>query len=216
MDAKDGDVVFTPRQGKPVEINALWYNALMLMGENDLAAKVRENFAKTFWISPFRGLCDVVTENWRDMSLRPNQIFAVSLPHCALNEEQQRAVVEVVRRELLTPYGLRTLAANDPKYCAKYCGNQFQRDRAYHNGTIWPWLIGPFLEAYLRASKRSPESIAQCKTWLKPLIDSMSEHGCIGQISECYEADPPHRPVGTPAQAWSVAEVLRLAGELGL
>jgi predicted glycogen debranching enzyme len=216
MDAKDGDVVFTPRSGKAVEINALWYNALMLMGEKELAAKMRESFAKAFWISPFRGLCDVVNDNWRDMSIRPNQIFAVSLPHCALSHDQQLAVVEVVRRELLTPYGLRTLAASDPKYRAKYIGNQFERDGAYHNGTIWPWLIGPFLEAYLRVNNRSKESIAQGQMWLKPLIDSMNDQGCIGSISECYEADPPHRPVGTPAQAWSVAEALRLAIELGL
>jgi predicted glycogen debranching enzyme len=216
MDAKDGEVVFTPRQGKAVEINALWYNALMLMGEKDLAAKVRESFAKAFWISPFRGLCDVMNDGGRDLSIRPNQIFAVSLPHSALSRDQQLAVVEVVRRELLTPYGLRTLAASDPKFRAKYVGNQFERDGAYHNGTIWPWLIGPFLEAYLRVNNRSAESIEQGRTWLKPLIDSMNDQGCIGSISECYEADPPHRPVGTPVQAWSVAEVLRLAVDLGL
>src|SRR5206468_6276295 len=129
MDAKMGDVAFTPRQGKPVEINALWHHALVLMGETDLAARVRENFTRAFWISPFRGLADVVDGDakgyQRDNSIRPNQIFAASLPNSPLTREQQSAVVEVVRRELLTPVGLRTLARNDPKYQPRYAGPQF-------------------------------------------------------------------------------------------
>jgi predicted glycogen debranching enzyme len=216
MDAKMGDIVFTPRQGKAVEINALWYNALMLMGERDRAEKVRGSFVKTFWISPFRGLCDVVDGGNRDMSIRPNQIFAASLPHSPLSEDQQHAVVEVVRRELLTPVGLRTLAASDPKYQPKYSGDQFHRDQAYHNGTIWPWPIGAFLEAYLRVNKKSAEAVEEAKAWLAPLIEHLGNSGCIGSISEIFEADPPHRPVGACAQAWSVAEVLRLAVELGI
>lgn len=216
MDAKCNNVVFTPRQGKAVEINALWYNALKLMGEEELASRVEQNFAKTFWISPFRGLADVVDGSRRDRRIRPNQIFAVSLPHSPLNQDQQRVVVEVVRRELLTPYGLRTLSPDDPGFHPKYRGDQFHRDAAYHNGTIWPWLIGAFLDAYLRVNNHSAESIEQAKAWLKPLIDAMDHQGCIGQIAEIYEADPPHRPVGCFAQAWSVAEVLRLATELEL
>jgi predicted glycogen debranching enzyme len=214
MDAKCGGVAFTPRQGKPVEINALWYNALRLMKEDALADRVRESFGRTFWISPFRGLCDVVDGARRDASLRPNQIFAASLPHSPLTEDQQHAVVEVVRRELLTPYGLRTLAASDSNYRGRYCGNQPTRDAAYHNGAIWPWLIGGFLDAYLKVNHRIPAAMEQARQWLRPLVQHMETDACVGQISEIFEADFPHRPVGCPAQAWSVAEVLRLAVEL--
>lgn len=227
MDAKCGGVAFTPRQGKPVEINALWYNALRLMGENDLAERVRASFTPAFWISPFRGLADVVSDAGpagsgskvsyhRDHSLRPNQIFAASLPHSPLSVDQQHAVVEVVRRELLTPVGLRTLSRADAKYVPKYCGPQPARDAAYHNGAIWPWLIGGFLEAYLRVHDRSEAAQEQAREWLGPLVRHMDDTGSIGQISEIFEADEPHRPVGCPAQAWSVAEVLRMAVELGM
>jgi predicted glycogen debranching enzyme len=216
MDAKCGAVAYTPRQGKPVEINALWYNALRVMKEDALADRVLEHFERTFWISPFRGLCDVVDGSRRDASVRPNQIFAVSLPHSALSEDQQHAVVEVVRRELLTPYGLRTLARSDSNYRGRYCGPQPTRDAAYHNGAIWPWLIGGFLDAYLKVNHRTPQAAEQAKQWLRPLLDHMESDACIGQISEIFEADEPHRPVGCPAQAWSVAEVLRLAVELGM
>jgi predicted glycogen debranching enzyme len=213
MDAKCGDIAFTPRHGKPVEINALWYNALVLLGHYDLATKVKESFAKAYWISPYRGLADVITGSVVDKSIRPNQIFAVSLPNSPLSPAEQKSVVEVVQRELLTPVGLRTLSPGEPGYQRKYIGNQFERDKAYHNGTIWPWLIGPFLDGYLRVHNRSPESKDQCRRWLAPLIASMEE-GCLGNLSECFEADPPHRPVACVAQAWSVAEVLRLAIEL--
>jgi predicted glycogen debranching enzyme len=222
MDAKDGDVVFTPRQGKPVEINALWYHALRLMGENALADRAGESFRKAFWISPYRGLADVVEGSpmsgqypRRDLSIRPNQIFAVNLAYSALSDDQQQAVVEVVRRELLTPMGLRTLNKADARYHGRYQGNQFERDGSYHNGAVWPWLIGGFLEAYLRVNKRSAASMAQSKAWLMPLVNQMEQY-CIGQIHEIYEGDEPHRPVGCPAQAWSVAEVLRIAVELGM
>lgn len=214
MDAKCGDVAFTPRQGKPVEINALWYHALCLMGRDQEADRVRESFVKTFWINPFRGLADVVDGDRKDGSIRPNQIFAVNLANSPLSAEQQSAVVEVVRRELLTPFGLRTLARSDPNYKSKYTGNQYHRDAAYHNGTIWPWPLGAFLEAYLRVNKRSAASIDQARLWLTPLIEGMHTTACIGQISEIYEAAEPHRPVGCFAQAWSIAEVLRMAVEL--
>jgi predicted glycogen debranching enzyme len=216
MDAKCGGVAYTPRQGKPVEINALWYNALRLMKQDALADRVLEHYARTFWISPFRGMCDVVDGARRDASLRPNQIFAVSLPHSALTEDQQHAVVEVVRRELLTPFGLRTLATSDSNYKGRYCGPQPTRDAAYHNGAIWPWLIGGFLDAYLKVNHRIPQALEQARTWLRPLVQHLESDACIGQISEIFEADFPHRPVGCPAQAWSVAEVLRLAVELNM
>jgi predicted glycogen debranching enzyme len=214
MDAKCNNVAFTPRHGKAVEINALWYNALVLLKETELAGKVKNSFARTFWISPFRGLYDVVDGSHRDAKIRPNQIFAVSLPHSALGPEQQAAVVEVVRRELLTPSGLRTLAASDPAFRASYSGDQFTRDGAYHNGTIWAWLIGPFLEAYLKVNQHSEGATTQAKAWLAPLLESMNSQGCIGQLAEIYEAAPPHRPVGCCAQAWSIAEVLRIAAML--
>ena len=214
MDAKHDGVVFTPRHGKAVEINALWYNALMLLGEEQLAGRVRQSFVRTFWQNPFRGLCDTVNENGPDRRIRPNQIFAVSLPHSPLAEDQQAAVVEVVRRELLTPFGLRTLARSEPGYRPRCAGPPAQRDAAYHNGTVWPWLIGPFLDAYLRVHHHSPDAQRQARVWLGPLLNHMNQ-GCIGQISECFDGDEPHRPAGCPAQAWSVAEVLRLAVAVG-
>jgi len=215
MDAKLDGISFTPRQGKAVEINALWYHALRLIGENARADQVQESFRKTFWLNPFRGLADVVDGTRRDISMRPNQIFAVSLSNSPLTRPQQEAVVEAVRRELLTPVGLRTLAKSDPNYRGRYFGPQKQRDAVYHNGTVWPWPLGAFLEAYLKVNDRSESSIAQARRWLQPLLDTMSQ-ACIGQIDEIFEGDEPHRSVGCPAQAWSVAEALRLAMELGM
>lgn len=214
MDAKCGGTVFTPRQGKPVEINALWYNALVLMGNTALAKRVRDSFTRSFWISSDYGLYDVIDADRRDASVRPNQIFAVSLPNSPLDRDKQRAVVDVVRRELLTPYGLRTLAVSDPKFQQTFTGPQFERDRAYHNGTIWPWLIGAFLEAYLKVNDHSQDARQQARQWLAPLTESMHRLGCIGQIAEVFEARPPHRPAGCCAQAWSVAEALRLVAML--
>lgn len=214
MDAKCEGIAFTPRQGKAVEINALWYHALVLMGRTELAERVKQSFHLSFWISPFRGLADVVEGSRKDQSIRPNQIFAVSLPNSPLTSEQQQAVVEVVRRELLTPVGLRSLSPTDGRYHRFYTGGQRHRDEAYHNGTIWGWLIGPYLSAYLRVNGGSDLSKAQVRRWLEPLVARMDENGCIGQIAEIFEAEPPHRPVGCFAQAWSVAEVLRVAAEL--
>ncbi len=216
MDAKCDGIAFTPRQGKAVEINALWYNALRLMGEDELAARSADSFRRAFWVSPFRGLADVVHEGRRDTSVRPNQIFAVSLPHSPLDETQQAAVVELVRRELLTPVGLLTLARSDPNFHGRFTGPPAQRDEAYHNGTIWPWLLGAFLEAYLKVNRRSRDSVIQAKQWLAPLIEGMDHVACMGQISEVYEATEPYRAAGCPAQAWSVAEALRLAVQLGM
>jgi glycogen debranching enzyme len=187
----------------------------MLLGEDALAARVQASFLKAFWISPFRGLADVVHEDGtRDTSIRPNQIFAASLPH-SRSAEQAQAAVEVVRRELLTPFGLHTLSPTEPGYQPSYLGTQFERDKAYHNGTIWPWLIGHFLGGYLNAHNRSPEAREQARRWLQPLIDQMQINGCVGSIAEIYEAGT-QRFDGCPAQAWSVAEVLRLAVELDM
>ncbi|HSU69463.1 MAG TPA: amylo-alpha-1,6-glucosidase, partial [Tepidisphaeraceae bacterium] len=215
MDAKTDNVVFTPRQGKAVEINALWYHALVLMGDAAAADWTRQSFQRAFWINPFRGLYDVVDGSRKDAAVRPNQIFAVSLPNSPLTEDQQHAVVEIVRRELLTPVGLRTLSPTNPGYRGRYSGTMFERDASYHNGSVWPWLIGPFLSAYLRVNRSSNEARDQARQWLQPLLNMMNEV-CIGQIHEICEGDPPHRAVGCPAQAWSIAEVLRLAVELGM
>ncbi|MGH9533088.1 MAG: amylo-alpha-1,6-glucosidase [Terriglobales bacterium] len=222
MDAKVGDWVITPRHGKAVEIQALWYNALCVMEEfardfgdvpgrkryTTLAENAKASFNATFWNDAAGCLYDVVSHDSHDASLRPNQILAVSLPYGMLPPERARSVVEVVERELLTPYGLRSLAPGDPQYRPRYEGDPRSRDSAYHQGTVWPWLIGPFLTAYCRVHRHSKQSQTQARKWLEPLHAHLSEAG-LGQISEIFDADAPHRPRGCFAQAWSVAEVLR-------
>jgi predicted glycogen debranching enzyme len=220
MDAKVGDWVVTPRIGKPIEINALWYNALVIMTDlakklgrsptlyAEMAAKTRTGFQR-FW-QPKAGYCyDVIdTLSGDDLSLRPNQIFAVSLPSNnaknLLDSSQQKAVVDTVAQSLLTSYGLRSLAIKDAQYRGKYGGNVRQRDGAYHQGTVWAWLIGHFVQAHLKVY-RDP-TIA--KTFLAPMEQHLEAAG-IGSISEIFDGDIPIEPKGCIAQAWSVAEVLR-------
>lgn len=218
MDAKFEGEVFTPRHGKAVEINALWYNALRHLGFDQRADRVRESFNDAYPLGGGRGLADVVRGKpgayERDTSMRPNQIFAVSLPHSPLDEARQHEVVDAVRRELLTPYGLRTLGRDASKYEPRYTGPMHERDRAYYNGTVWPWLIGPFLEAHLRINRRSAQSLVRARTWLGPILEHLDREGCLGSISEVTDAEFPYRPGGCFAQAWSVAEVLRLAVEV--
>jgi predicted glycogen debranching enzyme len=222
MDAKVGDWVVTPRRGKPVEIQALWYNALCIM--EDLARRVGDeaeqkryrsmatvaswSFNRLFWNESAGCLYDVVNGAPPDPSIRPNQIFAVSLRHSMLSAERARAVVAKVREHLLTPYGLRSLAASDPQYRGRYSGGPLERDGAYHQGTVWPWLMGPFLTAYVKVNGDSDVARRQAREWLTPLRQHLSDAG-LGHISEIFEGDPPHRPCGCIAQAWSVAEVLR-------
>jgi predicted glycogen debranching enzyme len=226
MDAKVGDWVVTPRAGKPVEVQALWYNALLTLKKlarnfedvstgmhcMSLAHLARANFVRLFWNEQAGCLYDVLDGNNRDSSIRPNQIFAVSLPHSMLPLDKARRVVEVVERELLTPYGLRSLAPGDPHYRGRYEGDQRSRDSAYHQGTVWPWLMGPFITAYLRVNGRTKQTRDQVALWLAPLREHLHDAG-IGQISEIFDGDPPHRPRGCIAQAWSVAEILRAAVE---
>ena len=219
MDAKVDDWVVTPRIGKPVEINALWYNALIIMERlaqiagqpqeyTELAASVREGFQR-FW-SDRLGYCyDVLdTDNGNDASLRPNQIFAVSLPAIdappLLNRQQQKSIVDTVAKELLTPYGLRSLAPEHPNYQGIYGGDRYQRDGQYHQGTTWGWLIGHFIQAHLKVYQQPQTTI----TFLNPMAEHLST-GCVGNISEIFDGDPPFIPRGCFAQAWSVAEVLR-------
>ena len=215
MDAKVDEWVVTPRIGKPVEINALWYNALRIMGEfahllgesreryDALAEGAARGFAR-FW-NEAAGYCYDVLDGpaGNDPSLRPNQLFAVSLPHSPLPEAQQRAVVDACTRHLLTSHGLRSLAPGDPAYVGHYGGDRRTRDGAYHQGTVWGWLIGPFVVAHLRVY-RDP---ALARTFLQPLIRHLAGH-CVGSLSEIFDGDAPYTPRGCFAQAWTVAEVL--------
>jgi len=224
MDAKYDGIAFTPRYGKAVEVNALWHNALCRIQrfcEQErlpdarryarMAVMVGDGFGKVFWNQERGYLNDTVMPDGSvDASLRPNQIFAVSLPFGPpLTRQQQRAVVAVVEEELLTPYGLRTLNRQHPSYKGRYEGSPRQRDEAYHQGTVWPFLIGPFIEAYLRVHDFSPESKAKASAMLEPLARHLTEDACLGSISEIFDGDAPYRPRGCHAQAWSVAEVIR-------
>jgi predicted glycogen debranching enzyme len=216
MDAKVGDWVVTPRIGKPVEVNALWYHALGLMEKwatrlgkssltfSDLAARVRESFDR-FWYAEGGYLYDVIdTPEGNDASLRPNQVFAISLADGLVSADRAKSVLDVVSRFLLTPYGLRSLSPHDPNYRSLYRGDQHERDGAYHQGIVWAWLIGAYVDAYLKVYSDR----AQARATLAAFRDVMTQAG-IGTIAEIFESEPPYRPVGCIAQAWSIAEVLR-------
>ena len=218
MDAKVGDWVVTPRRGKAVEINALWYNALCLLGDwqrsvgrggerfEAAAAAVRASFNRRFWHEPTGRLLDIVDgEQGDDAACRPNQIFAISLAHPVLARRHWQRVLEVVRDELLTPYGLRTLSPRHPDYQAKYDGDLRSRDAAYHQGTVWPWLLGHFSDAWRRAF---PADTGAPERFLAAFDEHLND-ACIGSISEIFDAEPPYTARGCVAQAWSVAEILR-------
>ncbi|MDB5390129.1 MAG: putative glycogen debranching enzyme [Planctomycetaceae bacterium] len=222
MDAKVGDWVVTPRRGKAVEINALWYNALCLLenwvresgdapGADELAGhaiRARKSFNKRFWYQDGEYLYDVVDgEQGDDSACRPNQVLAISLTHPVLEENRWRQIMRVVENRLLTPNGLRTLAPGHPDFKAVYDGDLRSRDAAYHQGTVWAWLIGPYIDAWLKIHT-SEEQRAQARGFLSGFEHHMSE-ACIGSISEIFDADAPYWPRGCVAQAWSVAEVLR-------
>lgn len=224
MDVKVDGYVPTPRHGKAVEINALWLNALRMLAEMEeklahdiqsavilrkLADQVAASFVKTFWFKEGGYLFDVVQGDFRDPSVRPNQIFAVSLPFSPLDKPQQKSVFDVVTQHLLTPYGLRSLTPQHEKFCPKYTGNRWQRDCAYHQGTVWAWLIGPYCDAYARVHGDGKAQRKEIAALIQPLLDHLSEAG-LGSISEIFDGNMPHRPVGCFAQAWSVAEVLRV------
>ncbi|HWA25726.1 MAG TPA: amylo-alpha-1,6-glucosidase, partial [Lacunisphaera sp.] len=220
MDAKVGDWVVTPRRGKAVEINALWYNALRLTegwlresGENDAATELashaeraRESFNRRFWNPKLQCLFDVVDgESGDDDSIRPNQLFALSLDHPVLAAEHWPAVMEVVEKRLLTPVGLRSLAPGHRDYKEKYYGDLRARDAAYHQGTVWGWLIGPFIDAWLKVH---PSDRTGARRFLAGFVPHLDE-ACVGSINEIFDAEEPFAPRGCIAQAWSVAEVLR-------
>jgi predicted glycogen debranching enzyme len=224
MDARVGDWVVTPRRGKPVEVNALWYNARRILAQllrragrgreaDELrrsAEVTRRAFLQAFRDPETGALADVLAPDGSlDWSIRPNQLFAAALPYPLLTRSEAKAMVEHVAHHLLTPRGLRTLAASDPAYQGRYTGDQRARDGAYHQGTVWPWLLGPYGDALLYAYGHTPASRARVRAALAPLAEHLEE-ACLGQISEIFDGDEPHAPRGCPAQAWSVAEALRL------
>ena len=254
MDARVNGRVITPRIGKPVEIQALWHNALRVMADLSrqdgdtqssaryaaMAEKTKLSFGAKFWNPTTECLFDVIdceplfrpnkngvsaeralerrepsAKTAVDPSIRPNQLFAISLPFALLEGPRAKSVLKVAIEQLLTPYGLRTLSPHDPRFCGRYEGGVESRDSAYHQGTVWPWLLGPFITAYRKTYGHSEETAALGIAWLQPILDHMTEAG-VCQISEVFDGDAPHRPGGCIAQAWSVAEVLRcLVEELG-
>ena len=221
MDVRGGDWVATPRHGKPVEINALWYNALRIMEslcekfDEDASAyrtraeQVKESFNAKFWDSANQCLFDVVDGDEPDDHIRQNQVYAVSLPFSLLPEEQEKAVVALVEKELFVGCGLRSLAPDHPDYHGIYCGALAKRDAAYHQGTAWGFLLGGFFSAYMKVNHHSSSAAANAVRMLEPVRKHLTDSGCIGSISEIFDGDAPHNPRGCYAQAWSVGEVLR-------
>jgi predicted glycogen debranching enzyme len=224
MDARVGDRAVTPRIGKPVEVQALWVNALdagVRLGARSgthwavLRERARESFARRFWNEARGCLHDVVDVDHVpgrvDPALRPNQLFAIGgLPMSMLSEVRARQVVDLVERELMTPLGPRSLARGEPGYAAHYRGGVRERDGAYHQGTVWPWLTGAFVEAWLRTHADDPAAPREAEQrFLRPLCAHLDSAG-LGHVSEIADAEPPHRPNGCPFQAWSVGELLRM------
>lgn len=228
MDAKVDDWVVTPRMGKPVEIQALWYNALkiyagLLQLNNDTedaaaaglhAEKTKESFDKLFWYAAGNYLYDNIDEKGTaDATIRPNQLFAISLPFALIEGERARSVIQIVTELLYTPVGLKSLSPNDPNYTPVYEGNRYKRDGAYHQGTVWSWLLGPYVDALMKV--KGSQAKAECKKVISDFSYHLNE-ACIGSISEIFDGDRPHCPRGCIAQAWGVAEVLRVVKEYGL
>ena len=221
MDAVVNGYPVTQRKGFAVEINTLWYNAVKFALElaekagdkkfvkewENMPEKIKESFRIVFCDPDKAYLADYVDGDYKDWSVRPNQIFAVSFKYSPLDNDKKKQVLDTVRKELLTPRGLRTLSPKNPDYKAVYEGNQEQRDKAYHQGTVWPWLLGHFCEGYLKLHKKS--GIGFVRQLVEGFEEVMSEHG-IGSISEIYDGNPPHLPRGAISQAWSVAEILRI------
>ena len=227
MDSKIGDWVVTPRTGKAVEINALWYNALCIYellldmnydkeeaiqtGKRALLAKT--SFTELFWNSDNKCLYDVVNGDEKDDTLRPNQLFALSLPFQLIEDDKAISILKVVTEKLYTPVGLRSLSSDHPSYVACYDGDSFKRDSCYHQGTVWSWLLGTYVDAIMKLQGAKGRAQAQ------KVIENFTYHlneGCIGSVAEIFDAEPPHSPKGCAAQAWAVAEVLRVIKEYDL
>lgn len=222
MDAKVDDWVITPRHGKAVEINALWYNALKVLEllqdkfghpsqeTNALARKVKASFRRRFWWEEAGHLFDCLgIDGMPDRSFRPNQIFAVSLPFPLLDPPQEKKIVSQVFERLYTSYGLRSLAPDDPQFIGRYEGNRMKRDSAYHQGTVWAFLIGPFISAFLKVHQNSMEAQLRASHMIEPFKIHLEQEGCLGSVAEVFDGNPPHSCGGCFAQAWSVAELLR-------
>lgn len=221
MDVRINDILPTPRHGKPVEINAYWYNALNIMailGEKlgkdiseykSLIPKVKESFNNKFWNDEKSCLRDVISNSKCDNQIRCNQIWAISGYFSLLNPEREQKVVETVFEKLYTPYGLRTLSCDDPEFRGLYVGNQFKRDLAYHQGTVWVYPLGAYYLAYLKVNNYSKESINTVRRQLE-VMESALREGCIGQLPEIYDGENPSISKGCFAQAWSVAEILKV------
>jgi predicted glycogen debranching enzyme len=220
MDARVWGKPATPRNGKPVEINALWYNALKIaakwaamLGRNDrreayeaAARETLHSFRENFWNAASECLYDVLRPEGPDARIRPNQLFALSLPFPLLERKQAQSVIRIVQKRLLTPMGIRTLDPADPAYCPRFEGTLPERDAAYHQGTVWPWLISPFVHAYLYACGESARRVGFCKKLLSRFEGQLTAC-CLGSLAEVYDAEPPQRPGGCPAQLWSVAQI---------
>jgi predicted glycogen debranching enzyme len=221
MDAVINGKPVTPRIGLPVEINALWYNAICyaieLAKDSDdkkfvkdwqpIADKIPEAFVSTFWLEKKAYLADYVNGDFKDASVRPNQLMATSMPYSPLDEEKRMQVLQVVQQELLTPRGIRSLDPKNPQYKGTCAGDPKSRDEAYHQGTAWPWLLGHFAEGYLKIYGK--QGVPFIKSLYQRFEEVMTEHG-LGTISEIYDGDPPHTARGAVSQAWSVAELLRI------
>ncbi|ACL76625.1 amylo-alpha-1,6-glucosidase [Ruminiclostridium cellulolyticum] len=223
MDAKVGDWIVTPRHGKAVEINALWYNALIIMsglaerfGDLDiysaLAAKTKESFIKEFWNEKDQCLYDVINSNGKDADIRPNQILAIGLSFPVIDGCKAKKILNKVWEELYTPYGLRSLSSANKEYKGIYCGNPLERDGAYHQGTVWTWPLGRFIRAYILVNGGTEQARRNALEFIKPFTDHV-KNGGMGSISEIFDGDNPHYPRGCFAQAWSVSEILRAAVE---
>ncbi len=228
MDARIGDWVVTPRMGKPVEIQALWYNTLKIFAAllqlngqpTDAglvllsAEKARKSFEEKFWYDEGRYLYDVIDENNKpDVSLRPNQLLAISLPYALIDGERAIDIMETVKSKLYTPVGLRSLSPDDNRYTGHYSGDAFKRDSSYHQGPVWSWLLGPYIEGWLKSKKQCAEKYA------REVVDAFAYHlneACIGSVSEIFDGDAPHHPRGCVAQAWGVGELLRVIVEYKL
>ncbi|HEY0679035.1 MAG TPA: amylo-alpha-1,6-glucosidase, partial [Chitinophagaceae bacterium] len=227
MDAKVGDWVVTPRTGKAVEVNALWYNALniyayllKLNNEDDTAKevigdveKIRENFTKLFWNEEGGYLYDVIGDDFNDDAFRPNQLFAIGLPFPLIKGAKAKKILKLVSEKLYTPVGLRSISRDDPSYVGKYGGDAFHRDAAYHQGTAWSWLLGIYIDAIMKAGGK--EGREQGIEIISNFASHLNE-ACIGSVSEIYDGDEPYHPRGCVAQAWGVAEILRVIKDHGL
>jgi predicted glycogen debranching enzyme len=225
MDARIGNRVVTPRMGKPVEIQALWYNALRIFAEllqlngqendafimNESADKAKQGFEQQFWYAEGNYLYDNIDREGKPSTeFRPNQLFAISLPYALIEGDKARTILQMTEEQLYTPVGLKSLPKSDTNYAPQYSGDQYHRDLSYHEGTVWSWLLGPYVDAIINV--HGTNGIEQAQKVINNFNYHLNE-ACIGSVSEIFDAEPPHHPRGCIAQAWGVAEILRVIKE---